>query len=306
MIMRWQHILISALLLAVPATSVRAADPGSSGALFLRVGVGARASAMGEAYTAVAEDASAVFWNPGAMAPVLGTKVTLVHVEYFQTIRLEQAAVTHETGFGTLGFLFTGMFMDDMDRYEDVPSAVPLGTFGAYDMSFAVAYARHIVPNTAIGVSLKSIYQRIDELSATGFAVDAGIFHTSKIRGVKLAAVAGNLGTPMTFDTEEYALPRYLKIGASYEREVAAIEGRLLFTFDAMFPSDDDARQHIGAEYSYRRLLALRAGYKAGYDSMGATFGFGVNYREISLDYAFLPAGNDLGDNHRFGLGFSF
>ncbi|MDH4036375.1 MAG: PorV/PorQ family protein [Candidatus Krumholzibacteria bacterium] len=303
--MRWQHILISALIVAMPAAG-RAADPGSAGALFLRIGVGARASAMGEAYTAVAEDASSVFWNPGAMAPVLGTKVTLAHVEYFQTIRLEQAAVTHETEFGTLGFLFTGMFMDDMDRYDVDPSAVPLGTFGAYDMSFAVAYARYIVPNTSIGVSLKSVYQRIDELSATGFAVDAGIYHTSKIRGVKLAAVAGNLGTPMNFDTEEYALPRYVKVGASYEREVASIEGRVLFTFDAMFPNDDDWRQHIGAEYSYRRLLALRAGYKAGYDSQGATFGFGVNYRELSLDYAFLPIGNDLGDNHRFGLGFNF
>jgi hypothetical protein len=303
--MRWQHALVCTLILLAPM-SANAGDPGSAGALFLRVGLGARASAMGEAYTGVAEDASSVFWNPGAMAAVLGTNVTLVHVEYFESIRLEQAAVTHETGWGTLGFMFTGLFLDDMDRRDDFASEISLGTFGAHDVAFAVAYARYIVENTSIGISLKPVYQRIDELSATGFAVDAGVYHTSRIRGVKLAAVVGNLGTPMTFDAEEFELPRYVKVGASWEREVEAIEGRVLVTFDAMFPNDDDGRQHIGAEYSYRRMLALRAGYKAGYDSQGATFGFGVNYREMSLDYAFLPIGNDLGDNHRFGIGFSF
>ncbi len=303
--MRWQHALLCALVMLVPATAA-AGDPGSAGALFLRIGLGARASAMGDAHIAVGEDASAVYWNPGAMAAVLGTNVRLVHVEYFQTIRLEQAAVTHEASWGTLGFMFTGLFMDDMDRYDDIPSAIPLGKFGAHDVAFAAAYSRYITPNVSIGVAVKPVYQRIDELSATGVAVDAGIYHTSQIRGVKLAAVVGNLGSPMKFDEQEYALPRYFKIGASYEREIAALEGRVLLAIDAMFPNDDDGRQHVGAEYSYRRLLALRAGYKAGYDSQGATFGFGVNYRDISLDYAFLPVGNELGDNHRFGLGFSF
>jgi hypothetical protein len=110
----------------------------------------------------------------------------------------------------------------------------------------------------------------------------------------------------MKFDVEEYALPRYVKVGGSFEREVVALEGRVLVTFDAMFPNDDDGRQHLGVEYSYRRLVALRAGYKAGYDSQGATFGLGVNYRDVAIDYAFLPVDNDLGNTHRFGVGFSF
>jgi hypothetical protein len=303
--MRWQHACLIGLLMVVPAAA-RADAPGSAGALFLRFGLGARASGMGEAYAAVAEDASSVFFNPGAMPAVLGTHVTLAHNEYFQSLRFEQAAVTHETTWGTFGFMFTGLYMDDMDRYDDTPSAVPLGTFGAYDVAVALAYGRYIVPNVAVGISLKPIYQRIDELSASGFAVDAGVYHVSRIEGVKLAATVANLGAPMKFETEEYALPRYARIGASYEREVAALDGRLLFTLDAIFPNDDDVREHIGGEYSYRRMLSLRAGYKAGYDSQGATFGFGVVYREIGFDYAFLPVSNDLGDSHRFGLGFSF
>jgi len=110
----------------------------------------------------------------------------------------------------------------------------------------------------------------------------------------------------MKYETQEFALPRYARLGASYEREVPAIDGRVLFTFDAVFPDDDAVREHIGGEYSYKRMVSLRAGYKAGYDSQGATFGLGVVYHDIGLDYAFLPVSNDLGDSHRFGLNFSF
>lgn len=303
--MRWQHACLIGLMLVLPAAAW-AAEPGSAGALFLRFGLGARASAMGEAYAAVAEDASSVFWNPGAMPAVLGTHLTLVHNEYFQSLRFEQAAITHETKWGTFGFMFTGLYMDDMDRRDDFPSSSPLGTFGAYDVAAAVAYGRYIVPNVAVGISIKPVYQRLDELSASGLAFDAGIYHVSRIEGVKLAATVANLGAPMKFDTEEYELPRYARIGASFEREVARLDGRVLFTFDAMFPNDDGVREHFGGEYSYKRMLALRAGYKAGYDSQGATFGFGVVYHEMGLDYAFLPVSNDLGDSHRFALNFSF
>jgi hypothetical protein len=303
--MRWRPLILCVLIALAPGAA-RAGDPGSAGALFLRVGVGARAAAMGEAYTGVAEDASSIYWNPGAMAAVLGTNVTLSHIEYFQSIRFEQAAVTHETEWGTLGFLFTGMFMDDLERRDDLPSVEPLGTFGAYDIAFAVGFSRYILPNLAVGLSVKPVYERIDELSATGVGFDVGVYHVSRVRGMKLSAVAGNLGTPMKFDVEEFALPRYVKVGGSYEREVPAIDGRLLFTLDLMFPNDGDARTQVGGEYSYRRVVALRAGYKGGYTSQGATFGFGVYYRSMTLDYAFLPIDNDLGDNHRFGVGFGF
>ncbi len=302
--MRWQRIFVSVLVIG-SAEAAHAADPGSSGALFLRVGFGARASAMGEAFTAVAEDASSIYWNPGAMAAVLGTNVTLAHNEYFASVRLEQAAVTHEATWGTIGFMFTGLYMDEMERYEDTPSATSLGTFGAYDIAVSAAYARYIVPNLAAGISIKPIYERIDELSASGIAVDLGLYHVARIRGVKLAAVVGNVGPPMKFDVEEFALPRYVKVGGSFEREIAALSGRVLVTLDGIFPNDGEVREHVGAEYEYRRLVALRAGYKANYDVQGATFGAGFRWHEVAVDYAFLPS-EELGDNHRIGLGFTF
>lgn len=295
--------VLSCLAIATAQPARASGDPGDAGALFLRIGMGARASAMGEGYTAVAEDASSVYWNPAAMAAVLGTSLQFTHDEYLLSARIEQIALTHETKYGTLGMAFTGMYMDEMERREDVPSAIPLGTFTVYDASFSVGFARYILPNTSVGATVKPVYQKIDNRSAKGWAFDAGIYHVARIQGVKLAAVVGNLGAPMKFIEEEYALPRYIKVGGSYERETAALRGRFLLTADGVWVNDGDPKQHLGAEYMYRRTVALRAGYKAGYDSYGGTFGAGIRYKKLDVDYAFVLMKNDLGDNHRISLG---
>lgn len=294
---------LAIVLLSVSQSASAAGDPGDAGALFLRVGMGARAASMGDGYAGVAEDASSVYWNPAAMAAVLGTNIQFTHDEYMVSARLEQIALTHETRYGTLGLSFTGMYMDDMERREDVPTEIPLGNFSVYDASFAVGFARYILPNTSLGATVKPVYQKIDTWSASGWAFDIGLFHVARINGLKLAAVAGNVGAPMKFIDEEYALPRYMKVGGAYERETAVLRGRLLLTLDGVWVNDGGPKQHLGAEYMYQRTLALRAGYKAGYDSYGGTFGAGILYKSLQIDYAFLLVKNDLGDNHRISLG---
>jgi len=103
-------LYITALLfVTVAPPAARAGDPGSAGALFLRLGMGGRATGMGEAFTAVAVDASSAYWNPAAMSPVLGTNVMFMHNEYLMSMRLEQLYLTHETEYGTFGVGFTGL-----------------------------------------------------------------------------------------------------------------------------------------------------------------------------------------------------
>jgi hypothetical protein len=193
--------------------------------------------------------------------------------------------------------------MDEMERRDDVPTAIPLGTFTVYDAAFAVGFARYIFPNTSVGATVKPVYQKIDTWSATGWAFDFGVYHIARIDGLKLAAVVGNVGAPMKFIEEEYALPRQIKVGGSYERESAPLRGRFLFTLDGVWVNDGDPKQHLGAEYTYRRTIAVRAGYRAGYDSYGGTFGLGIRYQQLDIDYAFILVKNDLGDSHRFSLG---
>jgi len=298
------RIMVLCILGVLLFGEARAGSPGDAGALVLRAGVGARASGMGEAFIAVGEDASSVFWNPGAMAAVLGTNGILMHHEYFMSTRLEQAALTHETDFGTLGFAFTGFYTDELDRYENVPTSSSLGTFPVYDVTVTVAFSRYVLPNLAAGVALKPIYERIDDTSARGMAFDVGLYHVSRIPGLKMAAVIANLGAPMKFVSEKFALPRVIKVGGSYQREVPSARGDVLLTLDLLFPNDGELKEHLGFEYSYSRRLYLRAGYKSGYDSYGATFGAGFALGNIQVDYAIMLISNDLGDSHRFSLAF--
>jgi hypothetical protein len=151
-------------------------------------------------------------------------------------------------------------------------------------------------------IAVKPVYEKIDEETATGVAFDFGLYHVSKLPGVKFAAVATNVGTPMKFITQEFALPRTIKLGGSYERDVPTIRGVVLATLDVVFPNDGDARLHAGAEYGYDGRLFIRAGYKGGYDTQGAAFGLGVRLRQFDIDYGVLFGGNDLGDSHRFSL----
>lgn len=292
------------LCLFSPASSEASGSPGDAGALFLRIGMGARAAGMGEAYIAVAEDASSAYWNPAAMAAVLGTNAMLMHNEYIQSVRLEQITLTHETDYGTIGFGFSGLYMDELDRYEDIPSSQPLGTYPVYDVAVSVGFSRYIFPDVAIGASVKPVYEKIDDQSARGVAFDIGVYHVSRIPGVKLAAVVSNLGAPIKFVEQDFALPRVIKVGGSFERAVPAVRGGVLLAVDVLFPNDGDVKEHIGVEYNYSKKLFLRSGFKAGYESYGSTFGLGVAYRNLSLDYGFMLMSNDLGDSHRVSLGF--
>ncbi|MEE9271392.1 MAG: PorV/PorQ family protein [Candidatus Krumholzibacteria bacterium] len=303
---RFRHVAFALLVGLIPSPS-SASEPGEAGALFLRFGLGARASGMGEAYVAVAKDATSVFWNPGAMAAVLGTNATVMHNEYFQSIRLEQAALTHETDYGTIGLAFVGLYMDDMERFINVPTSGPLGTFSAYDVSAAVGFSRYVLPDLSAGIVAKLVYENIDDFTASGVAFDAGLYHITRIPGVKFAAAVSNIGAKMSFNDDRFAgtkfpLPALARLGVSFERDYPSLNGAVLIAFDGVIPNDGDAKQHIGIEFAYARRVYLRAGFKGGYDSQGGTFGLGVKYREFLFDYAVQLISNDLGDSHRFGF----
>jgi hypothetical protein len=291
-----------ALIVALAFIDVRAGEPGSAGFLFLRLGNGARASGMGEAFTAVADDATSIYWNPAGMAAVEGVELNVTHSEWLMDIRFEQVSVVNEMFGGAAGISFTGLYYGSMDRYGDVPTITPDGTFAPYDLAFSAGYAMDILPNLSAGLSAKFIYEKIDFESANGWAIDAGILHRSRIKGLTLAASMLNLGPQTKFVLEKFYPPFQLRGGASYRYDSPMIRGAVIVAADAVFPNDGEAKLHVGTEYTYRSLVSVRAGYKGNYYVQGPTFGLGVRYRSLMFDYAYMPMKNDLGDSHRFSV----
>ncbi len=300
--MRRRTLALVLIIIAALCADAVAGEPGTSGFLFLRLGNGARASGMGDAFTAVSDDATSIYWNPAGMANVEGVELNVTHSEWLMDIRFEQVSVVDEMFGGAVGLSFTGLYYGEMDRYGTSPSLTPDGTFAPYDLAFSAGYAMDVIPNIAVGGAVKVIYEKIDFESATSWAVDFGISHLSMIEGLTLAASILNLGPQAQFVEEKFYPPLQLRGGAAYTYNSRRLRGSLVLALEAVFPNDSDMKIHFGTEYTYRRYLSVRFGYKANYDVQGATLGVGVYYKNLRFDYAFMPIDYDLGDSHRFSI----
>lgn len=293
-------VVVLGSLAGLPSLA-RAGQAGTAGLMSLRLGAGARAAGMGDAYVSLANDATAAYWNPAGLAAVQRTDFTLMHDEWISTVRMETASVAHATGIGNFGLHFSGMYLDEIERYEDFPSDTPLGHFNVFEIAVTGAYARRI-RSWDVGIGLKALHSKLDDVSASGWAVDAGArFHT-RIEGLTFAAAAQNMGPQMKFISETFPLPVTLLAGLDYQRDVPSLRGRVTGAVNILWPNDGDARSHVGAEYVYRDFAAVRLGYKANYDSQGLTFGLGLRKAGYHFDYAFADVGNDLGNGHKFSF----
>ena len=288
------------LSIALAPGAAHAGEAGTAGFLSLRLGAGARAAGMGDAFVALADDATATYWNPAGLAAVERTQFTLMHDEWLQSVRMETASIAHATSLGNFGIHFSGMYLDEIERFE-IASSSPTGSFNVYEIAVTGAYGRRIA-DWDVGVGVKGLHTGLDDLSASGWAVDVGARYRTRIPGLTFAGAGQNLGPEMKFVEESFLLPATGRVGASYERAVPELRGDIAGEFDLVWPTDGDVRQHVGLEYMYQRFASLRVGYKGNYDSQGLTFGLGVRKSGYHFDYAFSDISNDLGHGHKFAF----
>ncbi|OGR81596.1 MAG: hypothetical protein A2X32_03485 [Elusimicrobia bacterium GWC2_64_44] len=296
-------LLTAALLLA--AGGARAA--GTSGASFLRVGWGARPAAMGEAFTAAADDVDAVYWNPAGLNYVKRLQQTFGHNSWLEGTNFEHAAFAlRRSTASVLGVGIAYLNTGDIERGNKY--GYTEGYYSAADMSVLLSYARRL-KKIHTGVTLKVVQERIESSEAKAFAADAGAIYEFSPK-LRLGATLKNLGTGLTLTKEAAPLPMGLRAGAALQ-----FSKNLLLTSDASLPFDDSLSLHFGAEYIYPSpvkgvRLALRGGFKtASMAYLGATsaltLGFGAEAGAVGLDYALSPYG-DLGLTHRVSLKIKF
>lgn len=295
-------VALGALALLAGPTSLRAADPGDTGLAFLKIGVGARAAAMGEAYVAVAQDPTALFWNPAGIAVAPDLEVHATHNEWIQDVRYEYLAAVrglrgHAVG-AQIGLLHMGK-LDGRDANGDFTES-----FRSYDMFIGLSYGRRLTKSIEIGGTGKFLYEKIQSFTATGVAGDLGVRYRTPLRGLTLAATATNLGPEMKFEEDAFLLPVAARVGAAF-RTRALLQG-LLLAADLRFPNDGDAKANVGAELQVHEMIALRGGAKLNYDEEVGTVGIGIHYREYDFDYAYTPfsSSSELGDGHRVSIGW--
>ncbi len=314
---------------------------GTAGAQFLKIGVGARGPAMAGAFTAVVDDASALYWNPACAAMVETNEFLVSDVEWVLDIRTNFFSYIKPMGLlGNIGFGLTLLTMDEMDVTTVYEPEGTGETFGAHDIAASLNYSRNFTDVFAFGMNIKWIQQSIWNMTANGIAFDFGtLYKPVFIKNFRLAFVMTNFGPEMVFkggqlETEfkeddwygkdqpgalsatPYPLPMDFKIGIAYDA-LKTETGLLTFALDASHPNDSREIVRMGMEYIWNNMFAVRGGYKYDPDlfedklngTEGFAFGFGANLpfgnQVVKVDYA----GEDMGRLsfiHRVSIGLGF
>ena len=307
--------LTAAVLAAVPAP---AAAAGSSAAQFLKLGFGARSLGMGEAFVAVADDPSVVYYNPAGLAPYPGGEgryAAFSHAWHIQDMGISQAAYVARPWGASLSYFSAG----ELEGRDD--NQVRTGNFTASDIALSAGRG-WTLGRVRAGATFEYVGQQIKNYSANAVAVNAGALYGLEELPVTFGASVSNLGSKVKFRDESFPLPLIFRAGTA----VRLSSARTLLTAQLDLPNDDGGSLRLGAEYSLAESLRLRLGYKtsssgdrdailgkelgnAGASGVSGLYGFffglGIVYREFNLDYALTPYG-DLGNAHRFSLSFKF
>lgn len=302
------------VLLAMPGVAWGAKEfekVGTMGGQFLKIPIGARATGMGGAFVSVADDPSAIFWNPSGIARLNESAVSFNHLMWAADVQMTQASYIFHVGFlpGTLGINARSLYMDQQP-VRDVFH--PEGTgefFDAGDVSFGVSYARSLTDKFSAGFSVNYNRSGLADFSSDSYTLDFGTLYTTGFRSLQIGMAISNLGSDMRFVERQVKMPTVFRVGVSmnvYRDETHAF----LSSAEFSHPPDNAERGNWGAEYSFRDFFRLRGGYNFGYDSEGVAGGLGVRFPSsvtgnAGLDYSYTDMGT-LGSAHRFSLDLEF
>lgn len=291
---------------------------GISTAQFLKIGVGGRASAMGDAFVAVANDASALYWNPAGLTLFKDNQVMFSHNEWVVDIKHDfLGAVYHMDGTNTFGVSLISLRTNDMPVTTEF---APFGTgesFSYSDMAIAVSYARKMTDQFSFGGSVRYMEESLDKLKMRAVMIDLGTFYYTGLGSTRFAVAVTNFGNQMAPDGDvvlwgkrkvsewqSFSPPTMFRIGFAFEPYQDA-EHKVTTSIQLNHPNDNSENVSLGAEYTWNSMLFLRGGYKFNVDEQNYTFGAGVNVpiniADFTLDYAYSNF-TKLGTAHRFSI----
>jgi long-subunit fatty acid transport protein len=291
---------------------------GISTAQFLKIGVGGRASAMGESFIAIADDASALYWNPAGIAQFSKNQLIISHNVWVVDINNDFiGAVYHLDDDNAFGASLTAVTTDDMPVTTEF---APFGTgeyFGYTDIAVSLTYARKMTKQFSFGGSVKYIEETLDKLKMRGFMVDLGTYYRTGLGSTRFAVTVSNFGSELAPDGQvtlvgnrevsewqSFAPPTVFRIGFAFE-PYETEEHRITTSIQLNHPNDNSENVAIGAEYAWQKMFFLRGGYRFNVDEQNFSFGLGVqvpiSIAEFSFDYAYSNF-EKLGSAHRFSI----
>jgi hypothetical protein len=274
---------------------------GTAGAQFLKIGVGARAVGMGEAFVAVADDASAIWWNPAGVARITtegASRITLNHSTWPADISHEFVgyAFAYRALPGSYAFSSTILQMDPIAvRTEFSPEGTG-ENFDAGSFNLSATWAKNLIDPFSFGVNAKYIHMGLADENADGFVVDIGTLYFTGFKTIRIGMMIQSLGPSMKFIDQSFPMPTMFRVGTAADL-IQTPNHNFLAAFEFDHPSDNAERASVGGEYTLKAfqpnvILQVRGGYRYNRDEEGLASGFGVRFPTGSasfmrVDYAY-------------------
>ena len=332
-------VLIMLLATSLFGQATDVSKRGTTAAPFLSIGQGTRATGMGSAYVALANDPSALYWNPAGITKVNGVGFLVDHTKWFADIDYNFIGITYNLGdFGTIGASFTTSNIGEMNVTTIEKPEGTGETFTATDAAFSFAWAIQLTENFSIGFNPKFVYQNIWKTSSTAIAIDLGVQYVTPFDGMILGMSISNFGTkmklegnstlvlydpdpnstgnngniPAYLETDSWELPVNFRVGIAYEPLKLDMH-KIVIAVDALHVSDNYESVNIGGEYTFNDLFSVRGGYKSLFlKDSEETFSLGAGIKQLLLgnvavqfDYAYQDFGR-LDNIQKFSVSITF
>jgi len=298
---------------------------GTAAVTFLKIDVGAKATAMSGASVAMADDASSIYWNPAAAAFVPDKSISISHIEWPVEIQYEYMSYIHHfSGFGTMGLSGGYLHMEDMEVTTEYHPTGSGEYFSYYDAFASLSYSLKMTNRFSFGASVKYVEENLSGNKMGGWLLDQGTFYWTGFRSLRFAVSVVNFGKDLKpkgnylkrsreggytkSNYESFSPPTTFRVGSAME-VIDNNDYTLTTSVQVNHPVDNAENAVLGMEFGYLKKLFLRAGYRINYDEEKFTFGAGVKVpiasTSLIIDYAFKQF-KTLGKTSQFSLGYHF
>ncbi|MEN8192319.1 MAG: PorV/PorQ family protein [Bacteroidota bacterium] len=289
--------------------------PGVTSAQFLKLGVSARAEAMGQAVSSFIDDGSASFYNPSGLMNIKNNDLMVGHTFMPANVGLSFLNIAKRLGDNDAVAFSLIAFKTDEMKVRTVLKPEGTGqTFNMSDYAFGIHYAHNFTIDLQIGFTFR--YMHMNQVSGLfsqdSWSADMGIQYDTGLEGLlnglKIGMVVANFGPEVKFINESYGLPLKYVIGLSRPIEISS-GNNLMLGFNWVKAIDEKQKVQLGLEYDLEGFIFLRAGYKFLSDSETWSGGVGIVQRISSLNLKFDYSYSDyalLGALHRITASIGF
>jgi len=313
------------VLLGITLNAKPFGKTGTAALQFLKLGVDARAVGMGEAYTAVTDDISSVWWNPAGLSPALKNQAFFSHTNWPADIMHEYAAMSYTNGVSTWALSASVLHMDQMDVTTEDEFGPNGETFTNSDIALGITYASAFTDKFSFGITGKYLRENLYIYDINSFAFDLGSMYNTGWQNIKIGMALRNFGPDVRYKVDddedgsfnedpfdlldndgdgiidedgeelENKIPMNFSLGISGDlmRNNEA-HSYLIASLQLDNCIDRMETWNLGTEYKLGNLF-LRGGYQFNYDTNGASAGFGVQlptrFAIFNVDYAYTSMG---------------